>query len=108
VIIKHFPNSFRETNLFDELWAANVGELVVCGAMSNMCIDAAVRHAVDFGFPCTVIHDACAARSLAFGTRQVAAADVHAAFMSALEGTYARVLGAQAWRAGLPDVALAA
>lgn len=107
VVIKHFPNCFRETMLFDELWETNVSELVICGAMSNLCIDAATRHAVDFGFKCTVIHDACAARSLAFGQRAVPAADVHAAFMAAL-GAYARVCGAQDWARDLSPAALAA
>lgn len=107
VVIKHFPNTFRETMLFDELWETNVTELVICGAMSNLCIDAATRHAVDFGFKCTVIHDACAARALTFGQRNVAAADVHAAFMAAL-GAYARVCSAQDWARDLSPAALAA
>ena len=46
VIIKHFPNSFRETSLLNQLRAANVKTLVVCGAMSHMRIDATVRAAV--------------------------------------------------------------
>lgn len=107
IVVKHFPNAFRETLLFDELWQANAGELVICGAMSNMCIDAATRHAVDFGLPCTVIHDACAARSLAFGDRKVAAADVHAAFMAGLT-TYARVCSFEEWERKLSPAALAA
>jgi len=107
IVIKHFPNAFRETMLFDELWQANAGELVVCGAMSNLCVDAAVRHAVDFGFPTTVIHDACAARPLAFGERKVAAADVHASFMAALTA-YARVCTFEEWARKLAPAALAA
>jgi len=107
IVIKHFPNAFRETMLFDELWQANAGELVVCGAMSNLCIDAATRHAVDFGFPTTVIHDACAARSLTFGERKVAAADVHASFMAALNA-YARVSTFEEWEKRLEPAAIAA
>jgi len=80
---------------------------VVCGAMSNMCIDAAVRHAVDFGFPTTVIHDACAARPLAFGERKVSAADVHASFMAGLTA-YARVCTLEEWSRKLAPAALAA
>lgn len=107
IVIKHFPNSFRETMLFDELWQAGAGELVICGAMSNMCIDAATRHAVDFGFPVTVIHDACAARALEFGGRSVPAADVHAAFMAALT-VYAKVVSLAQWEGALAPAALAA
>lgn len=107
VVIKHFPNAFRETMLFDELWEAGVGELVIVGAMSNLCIDAATRHAVDFGFPTTVIHDACAARSLQFGAREVPAADVHASFMAALTA-YAKVVSLADWEKALAPAALAA
>jgi len=92
VIIKHFPNSFRGTPLLDQLRAANVETLVVCGAMSHMCIDATVRAAVDTGFICLVAHDACATRDLLFLSHTVVASEVHAAFMAALSGLYAEVL----------------
>lgn len=92
VIIKHFPNSFRETPLLDQLRAANIKTLVVCGAMSHMCIDATVRAAADNGFNCLAAHDACATRELSFLSHTVAAAEVHAAFMAALSGLYAQVL----------------
>lgn len=91
VIIKHFPNSFRETDLLTRLQQAGVGELTICGAMSHMCIDATTRAACDLGFACRVAHDACATRSLAFESGEVPAAQVHAAFMAALAAAYARV-----------------
>ncbi len=78
VVIKHFPNAFRDTMLFDELWQAGAGELVIC-----------------------------AARVLAFGERRVAAADVHAAFMAAL-ASYARVCTFDEWHRKLEPAALAA
>jgi nicotinamidase-related amidase len=61
VISKEHPNSFRETELEAELRKASVDELVVCGMMTSMCVDATVR-AVDLGFDTTVAHDACATR----------------------------------------------
>ncbi len=91
VVTKHFPNSFRETDLLKILKAAAIDSLVVCGAMSHMCIDATVRAAADLGFACTVAADACATRDLTFGERTVKAADVHAAFMAALSAAYAGV-----------------
>ncbi len=91
VIEKHFPNSFRETGLQERLTAAGVTELVICGAMSHMCIDATTRAAVDLGFSCTVIHDACASRDLTFGEQVIPAAQVHGAFMAALAFFYAWV-----------------
>ena len=91
VISKHFPNSFRDTGLKEQLAAAGVGELVICGAMSHMCIDASTRAAVDHGFSCVVIQDACATRDLKFAKTLIPARQVHGAFMAALASFYARV-----------------
>lgn len=92
VIVKHYPNSFRETPLLQTLMDAGIDSLIICGAMSHMCIDATTRAAFDLGFNCTVASDACATRDLTFQGETVAAAQVHAAFMAALSMPYARVL----------------
>ena len=92
VIQKNYPNSFRETNLLEELKKQEVGKAIICGAMSHMCIDATTRAAFDFGFECTVIEDACATRDLEFGGRQIAARQVHGSFMAALGSAYAGVM----------------
>jgi nicotinamidase-related amidase len=95
VILKHFPNSFRETDLLDAIHEAEVDRVVICGAMSHMCIDATTRAAFDFGLSCTVIHNACATRNLEFNGKTVTADSVHGAFMAALGAAYARVLSCQ-------------
>ncbi|MBD2102668.1 cysteine hydrolase family protein [Leptolyngbya sp. FACHB-261] len=92
VIVKHFPNSFRETDLLEYLKDSKVEEVVICGAMSHMCIDATSRAAFDFGLQCTVIEDACATRDLEHQGKIVEAAEVHAAFMAALAAVYAKVI----------------
>lgn len=92
VILKHFPNSFRETNLEETLRGLGVEKLVICGMMSNMCVDAGVRAAADLGFECVVAHDACAAANLSFAGVDAPAAQVHAAFMGALAFGYGAVL----------------
>ena len=92
VVQKHFPNAFRATPLRDLLEQKSVPRLVMCGAMSHMCIDATARAAFDLGFDCTVAEDACATRDLSFGGRTIPAADVHGAFMAALSSPYARVV----------------
>ncbi|MBN2002262.1 MAG: cysteine hydrolase [Anaerolineae bacterium] len=96
VIQKHYPNSFRETPLLAQLQQLGVQQLVVAGMMTHMCLDAGVRAATDYGFACRVVRDACATRDLKLDDRVVAAADVHAAFLAALNGTYGRVLPADA------------
>jgi nicotinamidase-related amidase len=73
-----------------------VDELVVCGMMTSMCVDATVRAAVDLGFPTTVAHDACATCDLEFEGTRVPAAAVHTAFLAALADGYADVLSADA------------
>lgn len=91
VIVKNQINSFRETELKQVLDHKNIGELVVCGAMSNVCVDAAVRAAADFGYKVTVVEDACAAKDAELNGLKVDAPSVHAAFMSALSFGYALV-----------------
>jgi nicotinamidase-related amidase len=92
IIQKKFPNSFRETKLQKELNNAGVEQVVICGAMSHMCIDATTRAAADLGYSCVVIHDACATRNLEFGGTTISAEDVHASFMAALGSAYATIL----------------
>jgi len=91
VIVKHYPSSFRETNLTEMLKQAAVQELVICGAMTHMCIDTTTRAAFDLGYNCHVIADACATRNLEFDGKTVSAADVQAAFMAALSVPFAQV-----------------
>jgi nicotinamidase-related amidase len=92
VIEKTHPNSFLETSLEAHLRSVDAEELVVCGMMTSMCVDATVRAAVDLGFETTVVHDACATCDLEFGGRVVPAMQVHAAFLAALADGYAAVV----------------
>ena len=92
VIQKNYPNSFRDTSLNEKLGNQGIEELMICGAMTHMCIDATTRAAFDLGFKCTVIHDACATRSLEFGGKTIAAEMVHGSFMAALGQAYAGIV----------------
>jgi nicotinamidase-related amidase len=92
VVQKAFPNGFQHTDLEQRLRDAD--QLVLFGMMTSMCVDATVRAAVDLGFECTVVHDACATKDLRFDGRAVAAADVHAAFLAALGDGYAALTSA--------------
>jgi nicotinamidase-related amidase len=92
VVVKNYPNSFRETALLETLKKWEISNLVICGAMSHMCIDATTRAAFDHGFSCVVAEDACATKDLAFLGNTIKAADVHASFMAALSAPYAKVI----------------
>lgn len=92
LIPKHYPNSFRETELLAHLQGAGIRQLVVAGMMTHMCVDATTRAATDLGFECRIVADGCATRNLKLNGQEVMARDVHLAFLAALHGTYGRVL----------------
>jgi nicotinamidase-related amidase len=91
VIVKNYVNSFRDTNLKQQLDEQGVEEVVIVGAMSHMCVDACVRSAADMGYGVTVLHDACATLDLTFNGVTTPAAQVHAAMMAAFEFGYGKV-----------------
>ena len=92
VIGKHHANSFRDTDLLAVLRELGIKKLVIAGMQTQMCVEAAVRAAADFGFDVTVVHDACATRDLSFDGTTVEAAKVHAAALAAMNGSYAKVV----------------
>lgn len=94
VFTKHYPNSFRETGLLEYLQSQHISELVICGMMTHMCIDATTRAARDYGFNCTVIGDACATKDLSINGASVGANEVQTAFLAALNYFYASVVNA--------------
>lgn len=91
VVVKNHINSFRDTNLRAILDNLDVDSVLICGAMSHICIDAVTRAANDLGYTCAVAHDACATQKVEFNGVSVPANQVHAAFMAALEFGYANV-----------------
>lgn len=91
IITKHFPNSFRDTPLHGELQKSNITELIICGAMTHMCIDSMVRAGFDFGYQITLVQDACATKDLTYKDRTIKAKDVHTSFISALGSVFCKV-----------------
>ncbi|OTG80092.1 hypothetical protein B9T31_16415 [Acinetobacter sp. ANC 4558] len=83
-VIKHFPNSFHQTELQHQLKALSVQKLIITGMMTNMCVDATTRAALDLGYEVDVIADATAARALSYASKEVNAVDVKTAFLAAL------------------------
>lgn len=91
LIVKHYPNSFRDTELLDYLKSSHITDLVICGMMTHMCVDATVRAAKDAGFNITLIGDACATKDLEINGQIVKAEDVQNSFLAALSYFYATV-----------------
>ncbi len=92
VISKDNVNSFKDTDLLKYLRTHNVKQLIICGMMTHMCVEAATRAAHDFGFDCILIRDACATRDLKYGDKIINAADVHLSTLISLDGYYAKVM----------------
>jgi nicotinamidase-related amidase len=103
VVLKHHVNAFRETELKAVRDRHGVEEVVICGAMSHMCVDAGTRAAGDLGYKCVVVHDACATRDQEFEGKVVPAAQVHAAFRAALQFGYAKVGATAEYLAATPN-----
>jgi len=95
VIVKHYPNSFRETELLDYLKSRNITDLVICGMMTHMCVDATARAAKDFGFNIILIGDACATKDQEINGQIVTAEEVQKSFLAALNYFYTTVTTTQ-------------
>ncbi len=91
VIIKHFPNSFIETELKSHLDSMKITDLTIVGMMTHMCIDATTRAAKDLGYNTTIIGDACATRDLTIDGAPVKAEEIQKSFLAALNYFYSTV-----------------
>jgi nicotinamidase-related amidase len=91
LVQKHYPNSFRGTNLLELLKGWGVERVIITGMMTHMCVDATTRAAADFGFQVIVAEDACATRDLKYGETLIPAEHVHKAFLAALK-SYGQVM----------------
>ncbi|WP_411080051.1 isochorismatase family protein [Streptomyces sp. cmx-18-6] len=58
VIRKTEDDGFEDTTLEDELTAAGVGAVAVCGVMSEMCVLATARRALELDYRVVLPHDA--------------------------------------------------
>jgi len=91
IIKKNYPNSFRDTTLQKELKNENIKQLIICGAMTHMCIDTTVRAGFDLGYKIELVSDACATKDLVFKDEVVKAKEVQKSYMSALGSVFCEV-----------------
>ena len=63
VIPKTSSNVFMSTNIDYVLRALEIEQLVICGLLTDQCVESAVRDACDLGYLVTVPEDACATMS---------------------------------------------
>ena len=94
VITKNFPNSFRDTKLLDYLKENNISKLILCGMMTDVCVDSTTRAAMDYGFENTIITDAVTTNTREFNGKVLLAEQVTESYLSglnALGGLYAKL-----------------
>jgi len=92
IIVKHYPNSFLETELDAYLKKLRTDTLVICGMMTHMCVDTTVRAAMDYGYQVKLVADACATLDLKLNGEIIPAEIVHKAFIAALDGVFATIV----------------
>lgn len=91
VMVKNYPNSFRNTTLDTFCKANEITKLVILGMMTHMCIDTTTRAAFDLGYECVLIGDCCATRDLNYNGTVIHAEHVQKSFLAAINGTFAEV-----------------
>ncbi|MFC1564881.1 cysteine hydrolase family protein [candidate division KSB1 bacterium] len=99
VITKTEISCFNGTDLLKYLKEINVKKLVICGMMTHMCVEAAVRAAHDLGFECILIEDACATRDLEYNGKTIEAEYVHYSTLNTLNRRYAEVMDTETFLA---------
>ena len=99
VITKEEVNSFQGTDLLEYLKSNNISRLVIIGMQTQMCVEAAIRAAHDFGFECIIIHDACATRDVRFMDQTVKAEEVQTCILATItDGGYGKVIDLKSFK----------
>ncbi len=94
---KHFPNSFRGTDLLNDLKSQEITELTIIGMMTNTCVDSTVRAAFDHEFTVTLLEDSCAAQKVHTESIEIPAEIVHKSFAYWLKMGFASVITTNEW-----------
>jgi biuret amidohydrolase len=76
VIDKPGFGAFYATDLELILRAGDIGALTICGVTTDICVHSTLREAIDRGFDCVTVGDACAAGD----------PDIHAAMLACIAG----------------------
>lgn len=58
LVVKRGPNSFHNTALDQRLKEQKIGQLLVCGIQTEVCVDSTCRAAKDLGYQVTLVSDA--------------------------------------------------
>lgn len=85
VITKTGYSGFTSSPLESVLHSRNVRELAVCGVATEACVESTLRAAVDRGFDCVLVEDACASMTEEARLRAVESMALFARIATSLE-----------------------
>ena len=66
VITKSRYSAFENTNLDSYLKSQKIQNVVICGVMTNLCVETTARHAFMKDFQPIIVEDACATKNIEF------------------------------------------
>jgi nicotinamidase-related amidase len=93
VITKHYPNSFIQTDLDQQLRAAGINKIVLAGFMTHMCINSTAHGGFNLGYVATIVASATATRPLQSANGKVMSAqEVHDAAIASSRDLYATIV----------------
>jgi nicotinamidase-related amidase len=93
LITKNHPNTFVDTNLKEVLDREGIKELVVSGAMTNVCIQGTVRAGSELGYKVKLLKDAVTTRDWEYDGKTVTYDQVNTTIFALLDfAGYAELL----------------
>ena len=93
VITKHYPNSFVQTDLDQQLKAIGIEKIVLAGFMTHMCINSTAHGGFNLGYAPTVVASTTATRPLeAANGKVVSAQQVQDAAIASTRDLYAAII----------------
>lgn len=92
VITKTHPNSFVNTDLHEQLQKAGVGNLVLGGFMTHMCVNSTARGAFNHGYAPTVVAATTATRDLERAGQTISAKALHDASLVSIADLFGVVV----------------
>lgn len=83
-IVKHSPNAFWQTKLNEQLANKGIERVIICGMMSQLCVQTTATSAMEHGYQVVIAEDACATQATEFNGQSLSATQVHSAAMAAV------------------------
>lgn len=102
VLVKHVPSAFGGTDLQARLSDLGIGQVVLAGFMTHVCVSTTARVANELGYRVTIAEDAVTTRDLprADGNGVLSAAELQRAELAMLSDIFARISRTDAILAG--------